>query len=75
MKTNQVLQSFPVDSGFNFQNIYATYRGDKRALTTEDLQLIRSRKVPFPINEQMIFDTGEDLKLQLKNIITTYNPE
>ena len=75
LKTNQVLQSFPVDSGFNFQNIYATYRGDKRALTTEDLQLIRSRKVPFPINEQMIFDTGEDLKLQLKNIITTYNPE
>ena len=75
LKTNQVLQSFPVDSGFSFQNMYGTYRGDKRALTTEDLQFIRSRKVPFPINEQMIFDTGEDLKLQLKNIITTYNPE
>ena len=75
LKTNQVLRSFPVDSGFNFQNIYATYRGDKRALTTEDLQLIRSRKIPFPVNEQMIFDTGEDLKQQLKNIITTYNPE
>lgn len=75
LKTNQVLQSFPVDSGFSFQNIYATYRGDKRALTTEDLQLIRSRKIPFPVNEQMIFDTGEDLKQQLKNIITTYNPE
>lgn len=75
LKTNQVLQSFPVDSGFSFQNMYGTYRGDKRALTTEDLQFIRSRKVPFPINEQMIFDTSEDLKLQLKNIITTYNPE
>jgi hypothetical protein len=24
----------------------------------------------FPTNEQMVYDTGEDLKLKLKNIIT-----
>jgi hypothetical protein len=28
--------------------------------------------VPFPSNEQMVYDTGEDLKLKLKDIIKSY---
>jgi hypothetical protein len=27
--------------------------------------------VPFPNNEQMVFDTGEDLKARVKNIIVS----
>jgi len=29
--------------------------------------------VPFPSNEQMVYDTGEDLKQKLKSIINRYN--
>lgn len=73
LKQNQVLESFPIDSEFIFENLYASVRGDKRALTNEDLQILKNRQVRFPSNEQMVYDTGEDLKYKLKNIITRYN--
>ena len=69
LKSNQVINSFPIDSGFVFDNFYATYRGDKRALSKEDWDLIGNRQVPFPTSEQMVYDTGEDLKAKLKSII------
>ncbi len=67
--SNQVINSFPIDSGFVFENLFATYRGDERALLNEDRNLIRNRRVPFPSSEQMVYDTGEDLKAKLKDII------
>lgn len=70
--SNQVINSFPIDSGFVFENIYGTYRGDERALLNEDRNLIRNRPVLFPSNEQMVFDTGEDLKAKLKDIISKF---
>lgn len=72
LSTNQLLDRFPIDSGFEFLNLYATFRGDKEALTQEDLDIVNNRRVIFPSNEQMIYDTGEDLKLKLKNIISSY---
>jgi hypothetical protein len=70
--SNQVINSFPIDSGFVFENVYATYRGDERALLNEDRNLIRNRRVPFPSSEQMVYDTGEDLKAKLKDIISRF---
>jgi hypothetical protein len=70
--SNQVINSFPIDSGFVFENVYATYRGDERALLNEDRNLIRNRRVPFPTSEQMVYDTGEDLKAKLKDIISRF---
>lgn len=73
LKQNQTLQSFPIDSGFVFENAYATYRGDKRALETKDWDLVNNQRVPFPSNEQMVYDSGEDLKQQLKSIIKQHS--
>ncbi|WP_248722715.1 hypothetical protein [Seonamhaeicola sp. ML3] len=69
LKSNQLLDKFSFDSGFVFENVFARYRGDKRALNKQDRQLLNNARVPFPTSEQMIFDTGEDLKLKLKNVI------
>ncbi len=69
-KTNQLLQTFPISSEFIFENIYSTYKGDKRAAETEYFPYFDRRVVPFPSNEQMVYDTGEDLKAKLKDIIT-----
>lgn len=71
--SNQTVDRFSIDSGFVFENIFGTFRGDERALTNEDRTIIRNRILPFPTNEQMIFDTGEDLKYKLKQIINSYN--
>ncbi len=74
LNTNQILESFPIDSEFIFENNFSNFTGDERALTTEDLKVLEeSRRVPFPSNEQMVFDTGEDLKLKLKDILSSYS--
>ncbi|MGZ0017477.1 hypothetical protein [Yeosuana sp. AK3] len=72
LKTNQLVDTFTLESEFLFQNIFAAFRGDKRALTKDDLRLLNNRRVPFPSNEQMVYDTGEDLKRKLKNIINKF---
>jgi hypothetical protein len=69
LKSNQLLQSFPVASEYVFENVYSTYRGDRNACDENYLGYFNKRAVPFPNNEQMVFDTGEDLKAKLKNII------
>ncbi|WP_299277813.1 hypothetical protein [uncultured Psychroserpens sp.] len=72
LKTNQTLDAFPIDSEFVFEHIYATVRGDKRALNRREYDLTRNRPLHFPTDAQMVYDTGEDLKLKLKNIINSY---
>lgn len=72
-KTNQVVESFPIASQFVFEHHYASHRGDKRALANTYLRMIRRKRVPFPSNEELIYETGEDIKRQLSNIIRRKN--
>lgn len=67
--TQQLIERYPIASEFVFEHAYATYNGDKRALQKNFLSLITRGQIPFPSNEQMVYDTGEDLKGKLKNII------
>ncbi|MBR9846923.1 MAG: hypothetical protein GYB35_12835 [Algicola sp.] len=73
LKTNQTLDVFPIDSEFIFEHVYATFRGDERALDRRELNLVRVRPLYFPTDTQMVYDTGEDLKLRLKDVISSYN--
>ncbi|GAA3559348.1 hypothetical protein [Snuella lapsa] len=73
LKTKQLVDAFPLASEYIFEHIYATSRGDRRALETELLPFLEKRRVPFPTAEQMIYDSGEDLKQQLKNILNSYS--
>lgn len=68
-RSNQLLESFPVASEFIFENIYSTYKGDRSACEDNYMNYFNKRAVPFPNNEQMVYDTGEDLKARLKDII------
>ena len=68
-KNKQLLQSFPISSEFVFENIYSNYKGDRRAADDNYIHFFNNKVVPFPDTQQMIYDTGEDLKLKLKNII------
>jgi hypothetical protein len=68
--TKQLLKSFPIKSKYAFEHNYASFNGDKRALDKLFLDMIRVRAVKFPSNEQMVFDAGNDLKQDLKEIIS-----
>jgi len=69
-RTNQLIETFPLASEFVFEHIYATYNGDRRAAEDSYFSYFDRRAVPFPSNEQMVYDSGEDLKAKLKSIIT-----
>lgn len=70
-RTGHVLNAFPLSSEFIFGHQYARYRGDVRALNPEMVVLTNTDPLPFPTNEQMIYDAGRDLKNRLKSIIAS----
>ena len=69
-RANQLIEAFPLSSEFVFENIYSNYNGDRNACDESYLPYFSRKAVQFPSNEQMVYDTGEDLKAKLKNIIT-----
>jgi hypothetical protein len=70
LNTNQLIDTYPLTSEFVFNYIYANYNGDKSACEQDYFQYFDRRAVPFPTNEQMVYDSGEDIKAKLKAIIT-----
>jgi len=70
LRNNQLMQSFPLASEFVFENIYSNFKGDRRAADDNYLLYFDRRVVPFPSSEQMVYDTGENLKMKIKDIIT-----
>lgn len=72
LRNNRTLDVFPIKSEFIFENRFAIYKGDKRALDQDDFDLLRHKRLRFPTDVDMVYDTGEDLKLQLKDIINAY---
>ncbi|MGB5227510.1 MAG: hypothetical protein WBN55_04560 [Eudoraea sp.] len=69
LQRKQQLNSYPISSEFVFEHVYANYNGDKRALDNDLVPLLNRVAVPFPTNEQMVYDAGEDLKSRLKDIV------
>lgn len=55
----------PYDVKLVFDNIAATFRGDKRALTKETSKRIGGSPAPFPTNYQMTMDGVKSLKNEL----------
>ncbi len=62
--TSQILQS-----RFVFDNRYLRVNGDKRALSDELAGFINNVRKPFPSNEQMVYDAGQDLKKKFSDLL------
>jgi len=72
LSNKQLLDSYPLSSEYVFEHIYANHNGDKRALDNDLIRFLGLQAVQFPSNEQMVYDSGEDLKNKIKGIITRY---
>lgn len=68
--SKQTVHVYPIQSEFVFEHLYARFDGDRRALEESLLDLLILKAIVFPTNEEMIYDTGNDLKQKLKSIIT-----
>jgi hypothetical protein len=70
LKSNRLLESFPLTTESIFENTYATYKGDRRATESDYYTFFDRRAIPFPNNEQMVYNTAADLKAKFKTIIS-----
>src|SRR5690606_33195438 len=72
LQKNQKINSYPLQSEFIFENIFAEFSGDKRVLNKDEEAMIRNKFVPFPSNEQMLFDASNDIKSRFASILKRY---
>lgn len=62
----------PVNSQFDFTNISYHIEGNESALDDRQAKKIKlSRFIPFPNDEQMIYDCGQDLKTRFNQFLAT----
>lgn len=66
---NRILNKHPLETEFLFENTFARFQGDERALTPEDLEFLKNSFFPFPANPRMVLDAGEEIKVRLKEIL------
>ncbi|MDD2798325.1 MAG: hypothetical protein PHV20_06990 [Bacteroidales bacterium] len=68
-RSNQLIKTVPISAEMVFENRAATAVGDKEALKQESRKWLGNRIVPFPTNEQMVFDGGAVLKDKVKETL------
>lgn len=66
---NRVYQKFPLKTTFVFGNEYARFNGNKKVLNAKEIQLLSQGSMPFPSNEQMLIDAGNDIKFKFADIL------
>jgi hypothetical protein len=68
LKKQSSIRIFPINRICIWKH-HATYKGDRRA-TESEYYTFWSQSVTFPNNEQMVYNTAEDLKAKFKTIIS-----
>ncbi len=68
-RTGQKVDNFPLQSKYVFDYNYATYQGDRRAIRKEYQDFLDKHPIPYPTNEQMIYDASQDIKMKFKDIL------
>lgn len=73
LRNRRLVRSEPLAASALFENYASTYRGDKRALSSDTRRRIGNRPVPFPANEILILQAADQLKPALLDRILDYN--
>jgi GTPase SAR1 family protein len=69
LRTDQLVKTENIGVTALFEYIYATFSGDKRALTEASNVMINSERIEFPTNEAMLIDAATLLKERSKEIM------
>jgi len=70
---NRLVDSRPLAAEAIFENYAATYKGDRRALSRETKRRIGNTPIPFPTDENMLYDAVTHLKPVMKKQIERAN--
>jgi hypothetical protein len=69
---NQVIKSQPLGATAFFENYFASFRGDERALSKDSKRSIGNRPLPFPSTETLILQAADQLKPALRDKLVDY---
>ena len=69
LESGQRIDRHPLSTEFVFEHAYADFKGDRRALDEELGLLLDLGFVPFPTDEDMVFEAGEELKDRLRTLL------
>jgi len=71
--TSASLGSYPVIAEAKFENIYAKYRGDQRAIEQKYYETLQKKPVDkFPTNEEIIMYTSKGLQNKIKEVLNQH---
>lgn len=69
-ESHRIIDKEVIKSEFVFEHNYATYTGERGVFHSRHLDLFAVHALPFPSDEQMVFDTNEDLKKKFRSFIS-----
>ena len=72
LKTNELVDKFPLSSEFIFENIFIEFSGDRRALNSRQKRLSKNKFLPYPSNELLTYNNSNTIKSKLKYIVSNY---
>ena len=72
LKTNELVDKFPLSSEFIFENIFIEFSGDRRALNSRQKRLSKNKFLPYPSNEFLTYNNSNTIKSKLKYIVSNY---
>jgi hypothetical protein len=68
-RTKEKVLSRPLESNVHFENYLVNFDGDRRALTEETCRRLGGRRMPFPMDADMLLTAAENLKNSTKRLI------
>jgi len=72
LKTNELVDKFPLSSEFIFENIFIEFSGDRRTLNSRQRRLSKNKFLPYPSNEFLTYNNSNTIKSKLKYIVSNY---
>lgn len=71
--TRELVDTQPLAADAVFENYASTFRGDKRALSSQTAKRIGNHPMPFPTDEELLLTASEQLKPVIKDYIARAN--
>ncbi len=68
-RTKEKVLSRPLESNVHFENHWVNFEGDRRALTEETCRRLGCRRMPFPMDADMLLTAAENMKSDTKRLI------
>jgi hypothetical protein len=69
VKTNTQMSTAPIFGEAKFENVYAQYRGDQRAIEQKYYEALKKKEAPYPADDEFIKYALADYKQKLLQLL------